>query len=344
MKNLRTRIGAVLASTLIVTSVAACSAPAETDDEGQPTEKVVLLIAAASPSPFSAYFQGGKEEGIFADNGIDLEFQYVSGGTTTVSALVAGQVDVVMSGAEPGVIASAEEGADIVSIAQLAYSNVYSWGFVPGSPVQKVADLKGARLGVASVSGSSIPVVESELAGVGLSLADVTLVPIGDGAQAVAAFQSGEVDAFFYYDTGFVLFKKAGLDFRQEALGERFVGQYPATVITTTGAKIEERGEVLTRFLQGLQSSIKWCLDDPEGCIDQFAKAAPDSAPDKELALEILKARIAYMELPAEANGQYGYSDESYWANLVDILTEGGLLTSDPDPSTLFTNDLLPPT
>ena len=93
-----------------------------------------------------------KETGIFEKNGLDVQLIYFTGGTTTVQALVSGEVPISQV-AGPAVVNSALAGSDVVMVAGGATSADY-W-LMSRPEIKKAEQLKGKSLGI-SRFGTSI--------------------------------------------------------------------------------------------------------------------------------------------------------------------------------------------
>jgi NitT/TauT family transport system substrate-binding protein len=342
-KRIRQILIPVATSVALVLSVSACSSSSGGSDGGTAapkSDRLVLAVAGTAPVAYTGYIEAGEENGIFKKHGIDLDVQYIAGGTAVVSALQTGQADIGVSGPEPGYIADANSGGTIVSIYQSAYSSIYAYGFLSGSPIQTPDQMKGAKVGVVSQSGSATPFLTAELKKHGLSINDVTLVPIGEGASAAAAVQSKRVNVLFYDDSGFATLKHSGFKVKQLPI-PGVANNYPGQVVMTTQKTLKARKAVLRRFDAAYSEAIKACLKNGSACMTDFAKWAPEASAGHELDMLSWNARAKILLPPKDAKGVYGFSADRYWNEVGTILTAGGVITKAPDPSDVYTNELL---
>ncbi|TMF66471.1 MAG: hypothetical protein E6I20_04025 [Chloroflexi bacterium] len=141
---MRRQVGALLAVAL----VAACGGPNETAGSTAATATasakpapVALKVAVPTMSADFLWTYVAKDAGIFADNGLDADIQYIAS-TQSVTALVAGQVDVSL-GAGSDVLSAAAGGADLVVVA--VPSPTYPFIFEASRARRSASRASGAR-------------------------------------------------------------------------------------------------------------------------------------------------------------------------------------------------------
>ena len=113
-------------------------------------------------------------EGIFTDNGVDASVRHHGSDEGLFTALLAGEEDVVIASGDEAAVASTQ-GMDLVSIG--SYYRDYPGTVIvrDDSPIQSLADLKGATIGIPGEYGSNWYATLAALQGAGLTLADVTV-------------------------------------------------------------------------------------------------------------------------------------------------------------------------
>jgi NitT/TauT family transport system substrate-binding protein len=135
----------------------------------------------------------GKEGGVFAKHGIDLDVNYTRDGQTAMTALISGQMPFVTL-ADPSVTTSALRGADGEWVAV----NVPAPHLVMYSQpnINSVEDLKGKKIGVTTLGALTALMARYIVEQHGLDpQKDVTLLAVGGGPEALAAIASGQIDA-----------------------------------------------------------------------------------------------------------------------------------------------------
>ena len=118
-------------------------------------------------------------------------------------------------------------------------------------PIRTLADFKGATIGEYSAGSAAEVTANSELAGAGLKRSDYTYLPIGAGAQAIAAMTSGKVAGVaFPYPELVTYTALAGQKYRY--FWHPILKDIPASVYAASPATIQTRGDVLRRFSRAL--------------------------------------------------------------------------------------------
>jgi ABC-type nitrate/sulfonate/bicarbonate transport system substrate-binding protein len=189
---------------LIVGALAsACAAPppaapqaagAEAAARGGSTaiaEPARRAAVVAYPSPSLSYFPiwVGWKEGLFAAEGLDLEFTGLQS-NLMISAILAGEVDYGTSFSS--IVRAAATGADVRAI--LATVDRPQHSFIVGPSITSPEQLKGKRIGVNGLGGAQEFEAYEVLARYGLGRADATISGIGSDAARLQAMQAGAIE------------------------------------------------------------------------------------------------------------------------------------------------------
>lgn len=149
-------------------------------------------IKAATPTTSGAFLWAylGSDAGIFSDNGINADVQYIQS-TEALTALVSGQIDVSL-GAGSDVLSAAVGGADLVIVAVPTPTYPFIFEVAPG--ITKASDLKGKKIGVSSIGSSSDIATRVALKKLDLDPdKDVTIIAVGSASSRTAAAVSGAI-------------------------------------------------------------------------------------------------------------------------------------------------------
>ena len=208
---------------------------------------------------FIIAIEKGFFEDEFSKDGVEVEFVKLEHAGPLIDAMKSGDVDLSSSVASFAVSGIAS-GADIVILGTVEASEQSNAVIVPaGSPIKKIADLKGKKIG--AVIGSNMHLVlEAALKEAGLQPGDVQIVPLNP-TEGVAAFASGAVDAWAIWDP----FRDAAeLDLGAQTL---FVnGPY----LTLTDHPVvrrdfhEQYPQLTKRFLEALLITDRWMAENPD--------------------------------------------------------------------------------
>lgn len=196
MLSRRTMLTGLLAATLLAGSLSAGGAEAaETLTEfrvGYQKASTILVVAKQQ----EAFEKGLKQLGVEKVTWVEFQF-----GPPLLEALGAGAVDIGFVGDTPPIFAQAA-GAALVYIASAPASA--SAILVPAdSTVKSVAELKGKKVAIAKGSSSHNLTIQA-LRKNGLDFPDIEPVYLGP-ADAVAAFATGQVDAWTIWDPYFAI-------------------------------------------------------------------------------------------------------------------------------------------
>src|SRR4249920_2388417 len=133
----------------------------------------------------------GKDSGIFAKYGLDVQVIFFTGGSTAILALVSGDVPITqVSG--PALVSSVIGCSDAVFVAAGIISLNYVLMGKPG--VKAIEQLKGGTLAISRFGSATDSIARFALRKVGLSVGkDVTLIQVGSGPERLSALQTGRV-------------------------------------------------------------------------------------------------------------------------------------------------------
>ena len=147
---------------------------------------------------FPAVKLRGTLEKVFKDKGITVKWVEFQFGPPILEAINTGNVDFGYAGDTPPIFAQAAR-ANLVYIAAIP-SLGYNQGIVvpENSPIKTLADLKGKKVGFGKGSSANNTIVAA-LEKAGLTYSDITPAYLGP-ADAVAAFASGNIDAWSIWD------------------------------------------------------------------------------------------------------------------------------------------------
>src|SRR5215469_7486485 len=108
------------------------------------------LLKIASPQRGSwegAIPELGKQQGIFAKHGLDLDILYTAGGGETLQAVISGAVDVGLSAGTLGVMGAFSKNAPVRIVGASSTGSRELFWYVPSdSPVQSMRDASGRTI------------------------------------------------------------------------------------------------------------------------------------------------------------------------------------------------------
>lgn len=183
--------------------VGGLAAPAMLRDGARAAESRMLRIGWQKNGVLALAKSQGALEERFADQGIEISWAEFSSGPPLLEALGAGALDFGPTGDVPPLFAQAA-GGNLLYVGTYAGSPAGSAILVHrDSPIQSLADLKGAKLAFKRGSSAHNFTVKALRKG-GLTPDDVEAADLAP-PDALAAFRSGSIDAWTIWDPYFAV-------------------------------------------------------------------------------------------------------------------------------------------
>ena len=160
--------------------------------EGLGQEKIRLSHSALESS--NAVWYVAQDRGFYKKNGLDVDLLFIPSTTTSVSSLVAGDVQVA-NASGGGVASAAVAGADLVMVA--CYLNSLPYELVVQESIKSAEDLKGKSIGISRLGSASDVAARALIRGVGLEPEkQVLIMQVGGPAERAASFRTGRIAGF----------------------------------------------------------------------------------------------------------------------------------------------------
>ena len=144
----------------------------------QAQEKTLTLALARSaitPGEETFTYAVPKQMGWFKREGLNVNLIKTNGSTAALQAVASGSADVAYA-SSLNIAAAVDKGVPVRAFAGLTVQWPYFIGVPPGSPIKKVSDLKGKRVGVISLASASYADIRANLKMAGLKEGDVTKI------------------------------------------------------------------------------------------------------------------------------------------------------------------------
>jgi NitT/TauT family transport system substrate-binding protein len=217
-------------------------------------EKLRLAHSALESSNSVWYL--AQERGLYKKYGLDPDLLFIPSTTTSVSSLLAG--DVQVANASGGGVASAVvAGADLVMVA--CYLNSLPYELVVGETIKSAEDLKGKSVGISRVGSASDVAARALVRGLGLEPdKQVLIMQVGGPAERAASFRSGRI-AGFPSPPGIIHLTK-GMPFRilisTSDFQKRF--EFPYICATTTKNYLARQRETVKKVLMAHIEAVQY--------------------------------------------------------------------------------------
>ncbi|MEH1819636.1 MAG: aliphatic sulfonate ABC transporter substrate-binding protein [Nostoc sp.] len=231
------------------------------------TSKSASKLRLGFQPPYVAVFALRQQkflEKAFAGQSTSFEYRRLLSLKPVTEALSAGALDLGLGGTPVAAIAA---GQPIRVIALVERSpKTHGLLVLPNSPIKKVTDLKGKKIG--NPSGKSYFFAVQVLERAGLKDTDVQWVQIENDAGR-AALLSGAIDVWGTWDPFY-----ASAEVAKEVVPLVDGGDYVLNYVALFGRTeyIEQNPETIQRFLQAYKQALTWVQDNRQAAVDILVK------------------------------------------------------------------------
>ena len=274
----------------------------------------------------------GKDVGIFAKNGLDIQITGFAGDAKLQQAMAANAVDVGL-GSGPG-MAFIVKGSPVKAIAEIAGPPlIFALVVRNDNSVKTIDDLKGHKVGISTVGSATSWLMNEVSQQHGWGYSGFDEVPIGDNAARLAALKAGSID-------GCVVDVGSALNFAQRGDGRilmRFgdvAKNFIMHVIFATDKDIVEKPADLRAFVKGWFESIAYMRTHKEKTVEIAQGVMHTDARTTGAIYDELMPMFT-------DNGRF---DPKSLAVLQRSFVQMKILPSEPDMSKLYTQAFLPKT
>ena len=303
-------------------------------------DKVVLMLnwyVYGEHAPF--YY--GKEKGIFAAEGIDLDIQEGRGSGVTTQAVAAktaqfGYVDV------PTMMRAAVKGAPVVSTGVLLQTSPMSAMGFEEKNIRKAEDIKGKT--VATTPGDSMSQIwPLFLKKTGLKESDFKVVS-GDATTKLNAVINGQADLLLGYvmDQSMKIKDATGKNVTPIKFADYGVNLVSSGIITTKDM-VKDNPDLVRRMMKASTNAIIAASKDPKAAAQSILTANPKGGKIDTLT-EGFELTIPLYKDPTGKSTQPFLVSEQNMTDTVNMMVEyGGLdAVAKDNAKAYYTNDYLP--
>lgn len=282
-----------------------------------------------------AHMYLAEQEGIYASHGLSVRMGEGAGSQAALGALIQGQEDVVIM---PAIFAlsAIQVGMPVKVVALHHPRTPLALISHLHNPVTEPKDLEGKSV-AHSVGETGTSYLDSFCAINGVDCGQLRKVTMNAQAR-VQTFLEGDVDLVSVYRTNDlpIIEARSGTEFAVLDLAEYGLIA-PGLSVVASEETIQERPDVLRRYLAALAESIEKTKADPRAAAEAMKAVWPEG-PD----VEIIEAQVrATMDAIPDTGEMYGWIVQS------DIEAALELLATEPDfgepqeASAYYTNELL---
>ncbi|MBE0683256.1 MAG: ABC transporter substrate-binding protein [Anaerolineales bacterium] len=280
-----------------------------------------------------APFYVAVDKGYFAEEGIELEFDY-SFETDGVALVGAGELPFSVASGEQ-VLLARSQGLPVVYAFAWYQQFPISVVSAPELNINEPADLSGHNFGLPGLFGANYIGLQALLFSAGLTAEDVTMDAIG--FNQVEAYASGQKDIVVVYAANEpIVLASQGFPLNEMRVADYV--QLTANGIVSSEMTIAEEPDLVRSMSRAFARGIADAAANPEVAYEislKFVENLKDQ--DKEVQMQVLKTSIEFWR-----TDRIGFSDPQAWENMNNLLVKMGLIPEPVDLSKAFTNEFVP--
>ncbi len=227
----------------------------ETRTPNAPTKVSLGLLRLTSSAPLFL----AMEKGYFREVGIEIEPVWFDAAQPIAVAAGSSKIDVGATGITAGLYNMAAKGQKISLVADKGReqkgfpSSALLASTAPGAPVS-IEELRGKRIGITQRGSTYEYMLGRLLETRGLSLDDVSLVPLGKMSAVIAALESGQIDACILNEPNVTRVQKSGSGRLITQVGDVIPYQTSAVFYSP---KFSENKDAAARFLAAYKKACR---------------------------------------------------------------------------------------
>ncbi len=313
---------------LLVVGLAACQA-------SEPTSSFRLPMGFIPNIQFAPFYVA-LDRGYYAEEGIDLEFDY-SFETDGVKLVGAGELPFSLVSGEQVLLARAQ-GLPVVYV--MAWWHDYPIAIA--SPIEngikEPQDLAGTQIGIPGAFGASYVGLRALLHSAGLTEEDITLDSIGFN-QVESLIAEQEQAVVVYANNEPLQLNARGYPVNVIRVADHV--DLASNGILTNELMLANDPELVRGMLRATLRGLRDTIDDPDSAFEISKKYIEGldqlSAADQDLQRAVLAESIEFWK-----TDRPGYSDPQAWANMQAVLLDMGFIVEPMDLATAFSNEYLP--
>lgn len=321
----------VLLMLTLAISLMACTSSKSANEAGELRQ--IKLPMGYIPNIQYAPFYVTIEKGYFAEEGIEIEFDY-SFETDGVALTGAGEIPFAVASGEQ-VLLARSQGLPVVYAFAWYQQFPISVISAPELNINEPADLRGKKIGLPGLFGANFIGLEALLFSAGVDPSEVQMDAIG--FNQVEAYASGNSEIVVGYAANEpIVLASQGFD-----LTELRVADYvslTANGIVTNEETIANDPELVRGMARALARGIEDTIANPDEAYEislKFVENLKDQ--DKDVQMQVLTTSIEFWK--AE---RIGYSNPQAWENMNDLLVKMQLIPEPIELSKAFTNEFIP--
>jgi len=264
-----------------------------------------------------------RQQGFFAEEGLDIEVISPSETSDGLKMAAAGKVDMAVS-YEPQTIIAAARGLKVTVVGRLIEHPLTTLLFLEGKGIETPKDLTGKKIGY-TVPGLMDVLLKAfaRVNGIG----DYTAINVG--FAIVQSLTAGKVDAvmgpFKTYETVTLAHRGYGTGyFELEKWG---IPDYDELIFIASQKTLEQNRTAMAAFRRAIDRAFRWVRQHPQKALSDYFKQVPQA--DRKTEIDAFN-----LTLPYYASDQRMNTDR--WQKFADFALKYGLIDKKVDVRTIL--------
>lgn len=274
--------------------------------------------SAAVARADQGFMFAGIPTGIYKRLSVKADFVTVAGSAASIQLLVANQAQLAHVGMLELLAAKRNNpNLPVKAVYLQDVKSAYEIVVPDDSAIKTVADLKNKKIGVISLASGSIPTVQAMLHQAKVDIKSVEMLPVGAGAQALAALRSDRVQALALFRGSHAAIENLGIKLRY------FTPDVPSAVLAANTNQIETNRTGIVHALQGVVMNTVYLQTNPAAGVRAFWSLFGKPAANEEHELRAnarLISRTAELWKQIGSPGPYGDMNDATWLKMLDFI------------------------
>ncbi len=274
-----------------------------------------------------------------------VELVPLAGSVDCVKYVGTGEVRYALPSVEP--LAALRPQGVKAKVFYTAYQgNIYGIAVPDKSPIKELKDLKGKKVGVASMASGGAIVAKAIAAQLG-DANGVQVIAIGEGAQAAALLRKDQVDALSLYDTQYAVIESLGVPLRRIAAPDFDI--FPSNGFIALDDTLANNRNEAAALAQGYAKGTLFAIANPEAAVKilwaefpQTKATGKDEATAFKDDVATLNARVPSWGIRKAGVQRWGESSLAHYQAYLDFLLKWGQIKQPIKAEEVVTNDLVP--
>lgn len=320
----------------IIVFFSACnqSSDQHSDKDNKIIEEVSIMLDWY-PNAVHSYLYVAQEKGYFADENLDVEFQFPANPTDPLTLAASGQVTIGLYYQPDVIMAKANENIPIKSIAAVVREPLNHVVYREDDPIQSPGELVNKKIGYPGIPINEA-IIKTMIEYDGGNYDDVEMINVE--FELGSSLISEQVDAVsgMFVNHEVPLLRSQGYEVNYLNPVDHGVPNYYEIVAVTSDETWENKQETLKAFWRAAQKGYDYMVENTEESLEILLDHQDDAnfPLDIEVESESLKVLLPKMH----TDSSFGNQEQTSWDETAQWLKEYGLIEQLPDIDSLVVN------